>query len=116
MPRFPRIEVPGLPQDLVQRGERPPAVLLHGWGSRPLPGGLARDRTALGISHESRRAAYRTPLAQALLGEDVAAIRHYVQRQQALGPPRFQHDISEMLGRRAGPGRNGRPRGVKTVL
>jgi len=74
------------------------------------------EYTALGTSHDARRAAYRTLLDQALPDEDVAAIRHYVQRQQALGPPRFQHDITEMLGRRAGPGRNGRPRGVKTVL
>lgn len=75
------------------------------------------EYAALGCSPDARRKAYRTLVAQALPQEDLAAIRHYAQRQQALGTARFQHAIGEIIGRRAGPGRNGRPRGSgKTVL
>lgn len=72
--------------------------------------------TALGSSAEARREAYRALIGQALPDEEIAAIRRYAQRQQALGTARFQHAVGEMLGRRAGPGRNGRPPGSKTVL
>ena len=73
--------------------------------------------TALDADPNRRREAYRTLVAQALSDDDLAAIRLYVQRQQALGTTRFQIAIGEILGRRAGPGRNGRPpKAPETVL
>ncbi|MEO8010318.1 MAG: transposase [Dokdonella sp.] len=72
---------------------------------------------ALGSDQAARCEAYRQVVARALADEDVAAIRLYLQRQQALGTERFQQQVSAMLGRRAGPGRSGRPPKLReTVL
>jgi putative transposase len=65
---------------------------------------------ALGANAATRCEAYHQLVAQALADEELLAIRFYLQRQQALGTGRFQQQVSAMLGRRAGPGRRGRPR------
>lgn len=102
---------------VAEPGDYPWSSYRHNALGRADPLLTARaEYSALGTCAESRREAYRALVAQALPDEDIAAIRLYVQRQQALGTPRFQHAIGEMLGRRAGPGRNGRPPGSKTVL
>ena len=68
---------------------------------------------ALGSDPVARREAYRQLVAEAHADDEIAAIRVYLQRQQALGTDRFQQQVSAMLGRRAGPGRSGRPRKPK---
>jgi len=102
---------------VAQPGDYPWSSYRHNALGHPDPLPVARpEYAALGSCPDARRAAYRALVGRALPDEDIAAIRHYAQRQQALGSPRFQHAISEVLGRRAGPGRNGRPRALKTVL
>jgi putative transposase len=59
---------------------------------------------------ELRCARYRDLVAEAIPEDDLAAIRLYVQRQRALGTPRFQVQIEQRLHRRAGIGQPGRPR------
>lgn len=72
---------------------------------------------ALGPDAAARRDVYRRWIAQAMAEDDLAAIRIYLQRQHALGTDRFQQHVSAILGRRAEPGRNGRPRKTgETVL
>jgi putative transposase len=79
-------------------GEHDPLVQSHA-----AYGALGRDAIA-------RREAYRRLVAEALADEEIAAIRFYLQRQQALGTKQFQQQVSAVLGRRVGPGRPGRPR------
>lgn len=102
---------------VVDPGDYPWSSYRHNALGQPDPLLTARpEYAALGPCAEARHEAYRMLVAQELPDEDIAAIRLYVQRQQALGTERFQHAIGEMLGRRAGPGRNGRPRQSETVL
>lgn len=102
---------------VVDPGDYPWSSYRHNALGQPDPLlSACSEYSALGSAAQARREAYRVLVAQELPDEDIAAIRHYVQRQQALGSAGFQHAIGEMLGRRAGPGRNGRPRGAKTVL
>lgn len=63
------------------------------------------------IAHESgeRQLGYRELVAQGIDDEGLDALRLYVQRQRALGSPRFQGQIERQLERRAGLGRPGRP-------
>lgn len=65
---------------------------------------------ALGADPESRQAAYRELVKQAISDDDLAAIRLQLQRQHALGSERFRAAIEAQLGRSAGPVRIGRPR------
>ena len=65
---------------------------------------------ALGDDAVTRRAAYRTMVSGAISEQDLHAIRLQLQRQHALGPDTFRAAIEEKLGRRAGPGKAGRPR------
>jgi putative transposase len=46
----------------------------------------------------------------AISEQDLHAIRLQLQRQHALGPDTFRAAIEAKLGRRAGPGKAGRPR------
>jgi putative transposase len=64
---------------------------------------------------ESRRAYYRSLVAQGINDDELAMIRTYAQRQRALGSNRFQQAIELQLGRRAGIGAPGRPRKVGDV-
>lgn len=59
---------------------------------------------------DSRLAAYRALVEQAIPDEELASIRLYVQRQRALGSSRFQSQVEQQLRRRAGIGTPGRPR------
>ncbi|MGN2250876.1 transposase [Frateuria sp. GZRe14] len=65
---------------------------------------------ALGTDPESRQAAYRELVKQAISDDDLAAIRLQLQRQHALGSARFRNAIEAQLGRSAGPAKIGRPR------
>lgn len=65
----------------------------------------------LGNSEETRRAAYRELFASYPDGEIVAAIRSATNGNVALGTRRFQDEIGAALGRRAHPGKPGRPAG-----
>lgn len=69
----------------------------------------------LGTTTEQRCVRYRALLAEAMPDDELAAIRLYVQRQRALGTPRFQAQIEQQLQRRAGIGRPGRPRKEKVL-
>jgi REP-associated tyrosine transposase len=65
---------------------------------------------ALGEDAAAGHAAYRALVADAIPEQDVHAIRLQLQRQHALGPDTFRASIEAYLGRRAGPGKVGRPR------
>ncbi len=73
---------------------------------------LQPHRAYLALSDDAtlRRAAYRALLAESIDTAELDAIRHHVQRQHAYGSARFRAAIEARLGRRAGPGRMGRPR------
>jgi len=71
----------------------------------PHPAYLTLGNDALGRTH-----AYRTLVAEAINPSELDEIRAYLQRQQALGSPRFQAEIEARLARRVTPGRPGRPR------
>jgi putative transposase len=78
--------------------------------SHPAYEALARDPA-------ERCDAWRRMVAADGVPGEVDAIRFHLQRQQALGTDRFQQQVGAMLGRRAGPGRPGRPRKAgETVL
>jgi putative transposase len=62
----------------------------------------------MGTTMEQCCARYRALVAEAIPEDDLAAIRLYVQRQRALGTPKFQVQIEQRLQRRAGIGRPGR--------
>ena len=64
----------------------------------------------LGEDPAARCAAYRTLVKDAVSEQDLHAIRLQLQRQHALGPDTFRASIEAQLGRRAGPGKIGRPR------
>lgn len=64
---------------------------------------------ALASDPAVRLARYRDLVAAGIGEDELSAIRGYTQRQHALGSTRFQDAIEAMLGRRARPGRNGRP-------
>jgi putative transposase len=77
------------------------------------PDPLLRSHPAYeALAHDAvgRCDAWRRMVATAVAPEEIDAIRFYLQRQQALGTDRFQQQVGAMLGRRAGPGRPGRPR------
>lgn len=65
---------------------------------------------ALATDAAARHDAWRRWVAADVAPEEIDAIRFYLQRQLALGTERFQQQVAAMLGRRAGPGRPGRPR------
>lgn len=71
---------------------------------------------ALGQTARERAEAYAALVAEAVPDEELATIRQYVQRQQALGSTRFQSAIERQLGRRCSPGTPGRPRQAEKVL
>ena len=83
-------------------------------GSRDLLVSPHPSYVALGASIDDRMASYRALVAEALTEEDLASIRQYLQRQQALGSPRFQDRIEAQLARRVRPGQGGRPRSKRT--
>lgn len=64
---------------------------------------------ALGPDADSRQAAYRELVMEAISDDDLTAIRLHLQRQHALGSDRFRTAIEAQLGRRAGPAKIGRP-------
>ena len=66
--------------------------------------------TSLGIDPASRQAAYRELFRYELEPGLVDAIRKATNGNFALGDTRFGNQIAEMIGRRAQPGRSGRPR------
>ena len=66
--------------------------------------------SALGSNPASRQAAYRELFRYALEPGLVDAIRKATNGNFALGDMRFGNQITEMIGRRAQPGRSGRPR------
>jgi len=85
----------------------------YGANARGLPDRLVTPHPnfqALGTDPESRRAAYRELVKQAISDDDLKAIRLQLQRQHALGSERFRAAIEAQLGRSAGPARIGRPR------
>ena len=65
---------------------------------------------ALGSSPESRRSAYRGLFRQQMEPELIDEIRGATNGNFVLGNPRFCAQIEQMIGRRATPGKNGRPR------
>ncbi len=69
---------------------------------------------ALGMDFGSRCAAYKSLVDQSLAPNEIDAIRGHLQRQHALGPDRFRKAIEPLLSRRAGPGKIGRPRKLRT--
>lgn len=72
---------------------------------------------AMAADPVARRDAWRRWVAADIAPGEIEAIRFYLQRQQALGTERFQQQVGALLGRRAGPGRAGRPsRAGKKVL
>jgi putative transposase len=71
----------------------------------PHPGFLALD-----ADPQSRQAAYRELVKQAVSDDELTAIRCHLQRQHALGTERFRAAIEAQLGRSAGPAKIGRPR------
>ena len=66
--------------------------------------------TALGSDPGSRQAAYRELFRYELDPGLVDTIRKATNGNFALGDTRFGNQITEMIGRRAQPGRSGRPR------
>ena len=66
--------------------------------------------TSLGIDPASRQDAYRELFRYELEPGLVDAIRKATNGNFALGDTRFGNQIEEMIGRRAQPGRSGRPR------
>ncbi|UGB37236.1 hypothetical protein [Frateuria soli] len=85
----------------------------YGANARGVPDRLVTPHPnflALGTDPESRQAAYRELVKQAIPDDDLAAIRLHLQRQHALGNERFRAAIEAQLGRSAGPAKIGRPR------
>ena len=70
---------------------------------------------ALGAEPEARRQAYRELFRYELEPGLVDAIRKVTNGNFALGDARFGEQIAQALGRRALPGRSGRPRKVTEV-
>ncbi len=66
--------------------------------------------TALGSDTASRQAAYRELFRHELEPGLVDKIRHATNGNFALGNDRFAEQVSLMSGRRAVPGKSGRPR------
>lgn len=64
----------------------------------------------LGNTNEKRQSTYRELFRNGLETEEIDQIRNATNGNYALGAKRFQDEISEMLGRRAFPGKAGRPR------
>ena len=81
-------------------GHRSPLVIPH---SRFL---------ALGTHESSRRAAYLELFRSELEPTELEEIRTSANAGYALGNERFRKEIAVALGRRAGPGRSGRPTGI----
>jgi putative transposase len=63
----------------------------------------------LGADEASRRAAYLDLFGRELEAGDLQQIRIATNAGYALGSERFRREIALALGRRAGPGRSGRP-------
>jgi putative transposase len=61
-------------------------------------------------TEEARQAAYRGLFAEALIDEQLTAIRAAINSGLALGSERFQREVAAMLGRRTWRDRPGRPR------
>lgn len=80
------------------QGERSTLLTAH-----PLYTALARDASA-------RQAAYRELFCSALNRETVEAIRIATNGNFVLGSSKFQSEVAVALGRRATPGKPGRPR------
>jgi len=59
---------------------------------------------------DERQLHYRKLIDDSISGDELEAIRTYIQRQRALGSSRFQEQIERQLQRRAGLGVPGRPR------
>jgi putative transposase len=70
--------------------------------------------SALGLTDESRQAAYRQLLSRALDDASLAEIRAATKGNVVLGGQRFQEEMAQLLRRRVSPGKGGRPRSVKT--
>lgn len=64
----------------------------------------------LGDVAPTREAAYRELCAEAIGREELQSIRDHVQRQRALGDPRFQSAMEQFAGRCASLRPRGRPR------
>jgi putative transposase len=64
----------------------------------------------LGPTPGQRLAAYRALFADGVPAAETESIRSALQRQHPLGSQQFRAAIEAQLGRRAGPGRIGRPR------
>ncbi|HUL92040.1 MAG TPA: transposase [Burkholderiales bacterium] len=64
---------------------------------------------ALGLDDSSRRAAYLELFRSELASGELEEIRVSTNAGYALGSERFRKEIAAALGRRAGPGRSGRP-------
>ena len=70
---------------------------------------------SLGASTNRRCEAYVALVDGRIDEAEIARIRQYMQRQQALGSGRFQDAIEAQVKRRVRPGRVGRPRNAKIV-
>lgn len=64
----------------------------------------------LGPTSESRQSAYRVLFNAHLEPEIVAEVRTAINGELVTGTGRFKGEMETMLGRRAGPGKRGRPR------
>jgi len=64
---------------------------------------------ALGTHEAGRRAAYLELFRSELEANELEAIRSSANAGYALGSERFKKEIEQVLGRRAGPGKSGRP-------
>jgi REP-associated tyrosine transposase len=64
---------------------------------------------ALGLDDSSRRARYLELFRSELASSELEEIRVSTNAGYALGSERFRREIAAALGRRAGPGRSGRP-------
>lgn len=67
---------------------------------------------ALGATEAARQENYRSLVAHVLPDADLQTLRLHLQRQHALDSDHFRAAIEAQLGRRAGPGVIGRPRGT----
>ena len=135
MPRPRRIDLPGIPQHVVQRGhDRQPRFFAEAdyfcyrttLREIALREGCAVHAFVLMTNHvhllltpqqpnavardpATRQQAYRSMVMDAVDPADVASIRRHLQRQHAYGSDRFRKIIEVQLGRSVGPQKIGQP-------
>ena len=66
--------------------------------------------TKLGLTEEGRAEAYRELFKEEVSAKLIDEVRAATNGNYALGSERFRDEVSMMIGRRAAPGKPGRPR------